>query len=268
MLSPDGHCKTFDAGADGYVRGEGCGVIILKRLSDALRDGDNILALIRGSAVNQDGRSNGLTAPNGLAQQEVIRYALADAGVTPNQIGYVEAHGTGTPLGDPIEINSLRAVLDDGETNGRVLIGSVKTNIGHLESAAGIAGIIKSVLALQNESIPPHLHLKEVNPYLSLENSRLEIGTYLRPWKRRDQPRFAGISSFGFGGTNAHIVISDAPPYEVGQLAAENAGASSCTPKSRTPAPHPHPICQNRIRPSRTLSIPQRHLTQYELRIT
>ncbi len=211
MLSPDGHCKTFDASADGYVRGEGCGVIILKRLSDAVRDGDNILALIRGSAVNQDGRSNGLTAPNGLAQQDVIRYALADAGVTPNQIGYVEAHGTGTPLGDPIEINSLRAVLDDGETNGRVLIGSVKTNIGHLESAAGIAGIIKSVLALQNESIPPHLHLKEVNPYLSLEDSRLEIGTYLRPWKRREQPRFAGVSSFGFGGTNAHIVISDAP---------------------------------------------------------
>jgi amino acid adenylation domain-containing protein len=211
MLSPDGHCKTFDASADGYVRGEGCGVVILKRLSDALHDGDNILALIRGSAVNQDGRSNGLTAPNGLAQQEVIRYALADAGVAPSQIGYVEAHGTGTPLGDPIEISSLQAVLDDGESNGRVLVGSVKTNIGHLESAAGIAGLIKSVLALQNESIPPHLHLKEVNPYLSLEDSRLEIGTYLRPWKRRDQPRFAGISSFGFGGTNAHIVISDAP---------------------------------------------------------
>ncbi|MCB0117754.1 MAG: AMP-binding protein, partial [Anaerolineales bacterium] len=211
MLSPDGHCKTFDAGADGYVRGEGCGVVILKRLSDALRDGDNILALIRGSAVNQDGRSNGLTAPNGLAQQDVIRYALADAGVQPEQIGYVEAHGTGTPLGDPIEISSLSAVLDNGETNNRVLVGSVKTNIGHLESAAGIAGLIKSVLALQNEAIPPHLHLKEVNPYLSLEDSRLEIGTYLRPWKRREEPRFTGISSFGFGGTNAHIIISDAP---------------------------------------------------------
>ncbi len=211
MLSPDGRCKTFDANADGYVRGEGCGIVVLKRLSDTLRDGDNILALIRGSAVNQDGRSNGLTAPNGLAQQDVIRYALADAGVAPYQIGYVEAHGTGTPLGDPIEISSLRAVLDNGDSNGRVLVGSVKTNIGHLESAAGIAGLIKSVLILQNESIPPHLHLKEVNPYLSLEDSRLEIGTYLRPWKRRDQPRFAGVSSFGFGGTNAHIVLSDAP---------------------------------------------------------
>ncbi len=212
MLSPDGRCKTFDASADGYVRGEGCGVIILKRMSDAIRDGDNILALIRGSAVNQDGRSNGLTAPNGLAQQDVIRQALANAQVAPHQIGYVEAHGTGTPLGDPIEMASLHAVLDDGQsTNGRVLVGSVKTNIGHLESAAGIAGLIKSVLAMQHEAIPPHLHLKEVNPYLSLENSRLEIGTYLRPWKRREQPRFAGVSSFGFGGTNAHIILSDAP---------------------------------------------------------
>ncbi|HNM38256.1 MAG TPA: type I polyketide synthase, partial [Anaerolineales bacterium] len=211
MLSPDGRCKTFDASADGYVRGEGCGVIILKRMSDAIRDGDNILALIRGSAVNQDGRSNGLTAPNGLAQQDVIRQALANAQVAPHQIGYVEAHGTGTPLGDPIEMASLHAVLDDGQSNNRVLVGSVKTNIGHLESAAGIAGLIKSVLAMQHEAIPPHLHLKEVNPYLSLENSRLEIGTYLRPWKRREQPRFAGVSSFGFGGTNAHIILSDAP---------------------------------------------------------
>ncbi|MCQ3938431.1 MAG: non-ribosomal peptide synthetase [Chloroflexi bacterium] len=223
MLSPDGRCKTFDAGADGYVRGEGCGVIVLKRLSDALRDGDTILALIRGSAVNQDGRSNGLTAPNGLAQQDVLRRALNDAQVTPHQIGYVEAHGTGTPLGDPIEIASLRAVLDDGESNGRVLVGSVKTNIGHLESAAGIAGLIKTVLALQHEAIPPHLHVREINPYLSIEDSRLEIGTYLRPWKRRDQPRFAGISSFGFGGTNAHVVISD-PPLESDGLLPENRG--------------------------------------------
>ncbi|MEW6028989.1 MAG: amino acid adenylation domain-containing protein [Chloroflexota bacterium] len=210
MLAPDGHCKTFDASADGYVRGEGCGVVILKRLSDAQRDGDNILALIRGSAVNQDGRSNGLTAPNGLAQQDVIRTALNQAQVAPNQVGYVEAHGTGTPLGDPIEMASLNAVLGD-KSSQRVVVGSVKTNIGHLESAAGIAGLIKVVLAMQNEAIPPHLHLKEINPYLSLENSRIEIGTYLRPWKRREAPRFAGVSSFGFGGTNAHIVLSDAP---------------------------------------------------------
>jgi len=212
MLSPDGHCKTFDASADGYVRGEGCGVVVLKRLSDALRDGDNILALIRGSAVNQDGRSNGLTAPNGLAQQEVIHRALADAQIAPHQIGYVETHGTGTPLGDPIEISSLRVVLENGQANGKTLIGSVKTNIGHLESAAGIAGLIKTVLALQNEAIPPHLHLKELNPYLSLEDSHIEIGTYLRPWKLREEPRLAGVSSFGFGGTNAHLILSDAPP--------------------------------------------------------
>jgi amino acid adenylation domain-containing protein/thioester reductase-like protein len=216
MLAPDGHCKTFDASADGYVRGEGCGVVILKRLSDAQRDGDHILALIRGSAVNQDGRSNGLTAPNGLAQQAVIRTALNQAGVSPNQISYVEAHGTGTPLGDPIEMASLNAVLND-DSNQRVIVGSVKTNIGHLESAAGIAGLVKVVLAMQNESIPPHLHLKEINPYLSLENSRIEIGTYLRPWKRRGATapsRFAGVSSFGFGGTNAHVVLSDAPLLE------------------------------------------------------
>ncbi len=211
MLAPDGRCKTFDAGADGYVRGEGCGVVVLKRLSDALRDGDNILALIRGSAVNQDGRSNGLTAPNGLAQQAVIREALSNAQVAPHLVSYVEAHGTGTPLGDPIEMAALRAVLDGDQPNGQVLVGSVKTNIGHLESAAGIAGLVKVVLALQNEAIPPHLHLKQINPYLSLEGSRLEIGTYLRPWKRRDQTRYAGVSSFGFGGTNAHIILSDAP---------------------------------------------------------
>ena len=212
MLAPDGRCKTFDAGADGYVRGEGCGVVVLKRLSDALSEGDNILALIRGSAVNQDGRSNGLTAPNGIAQQAVIREALSNAQVAPHQISYVEAHGTGTPLGDPIEMTALRAVLDGDQPNGQVLVGSVKTNIGHLESAAGIAGLVKVVLALQNEAIPPHLHLKQINPYLSLDGSRLEIGTYLRPWKRRDQPRYAGVSSFGFGGTNAHIILSDAPP--------------------------------------------------------
>ncbi len=217
MLAPDGHCKTFDASADGYVRGEGCGVVILKRLSDAMRDGDNILALIRGSAVNQDGRSNGLTAPNGLAQQDVIRTALAQAQVLPSQISYIEAHGTGTPLGDPIEMASLNAVLND-DSHQRVIVGSVKTNIGHLESAAGIAGLIKVVMAMQNESIPPHLHLKEINPYLSLETSRIEIGTYLRPWKRRDQPRFAGVSSFGFGGTNAHIILSDAPSLESDSL--------------------------------------------------
>ena len=215
LMAADGRCKTFDARADGYVRGEGCGMLVLKRLSDALREGDNILALIRGSAVNHDGRSNGLTAPNGLAQQAVIRQALKEAGVHPSQINYIEAHGTGTPLGDPIEVSALRAVLEEGRTDQQLcLLGSVKTNIGHLEAAAGVAGLIKVILALQHEEIPPHLHLEKVNPYIDLEASPLEIATRNHPWPRDKQPRLAGVSSFGFGGTNAHVVVSEAPVLE------------------------------------------------------
>src|SRR5262249_4843796 len=153
-MAADGRCKTFDAAADGYVRGEGCGVVVLKRLSDAVADGDNIFALIRGSAINQDGRSNGLTAPNGLAQQAVIQEALADSRVEPAQVSYVEAHGTGTILGDPIEVRSLATVLSTDRSKDQCLaIGSVKTNVGHLEAAAGVAGLIKVVLALQHEEI-------------------------------------------------------------------------------------------------------------------
>jgi amino acid adenylation domain-containing protein/non-ribosomal peptide synthase protein (TIGR01720 family) len=212
MMAADGRCKTFDARADGYVRGEGCGVVVLKRLSDAVRDGDPVLALIRGSAINQDGRSNGLTAPNGLAQQEVIRAALAQAGVAPAAIGYVEAHGTGTPLGDPIELEALGAVLAEGRsTEDRCPVGSVKTNIGHLESAAGIAGLIKTVLVLQHGTIPPHLHLRELNPHIALDRLPLTIPTASREWPRGGQRRLAGISSFGFGGTNAHVILEEAP---------------------------------------------------------
>ncbi len=215
MMAADGRCKTFDARADGYVRGEGCGVVVLKRLSDALRDGDNILALLRGSAVNQDGRSNGLTAPNGPSQQAVIRRALEDAAVQPAQIGYVEAHGTGTPLGDPIEIQSLRAVLEvDRPADQHYAVGSVKTNVGHLEAAAGVAGLIKVVLSLTHEEIPPHLHLEEVNPYIPLDGAPLDILTARRAWPRGEAPRLAGVSSFGFGGTNAHLVLSEAPRFE------------------------------------------------------
>lgn len=212
MMAGDGRCKTFDHQADGYVRGEGCGVVVLKRLSDALRDQDNILSLIKGSALNQDGRSNGLTAPNGLAQQRVIQKALQKAGITADQLSYVEAHGTGTPLGDPIEVESLKAVLMEGRvSNHTCLVGSVKTNIGHLESAAGIAGLIKVVLSLQNEEIPPHLHLKRLNQLISLQETSLSIPTYLQPWTTKSRRRFAGVSSFGFGGTNAHIVLESAP---------------------------------------------------------
>ncbi len=211
MMAADGRCKTFDASADGYVRGEGCGVIVLKCLSEALKDGDNILATIKGSAINQDGLSNGLTAPNGPSQQAVIRKALENAGVAADQISYVEAHGTGTPLGDPIEVNSLKAVLMQGRhPNQPCYIGSVKTNIGHLEPAAGIAGIIKVVLSLQNKEIPPHLHFKRLNPYIKIENTPFTIPTELKKWIVDQVPRLAGVSSFGFGGTNAHVILEEA----------------------------------------------------------
>ncbi|MBW4434620.1 MAG: SDR family NAD(P)-dependent oxidoreductase [Pelatocladus maniniholoensis HA4357-MV3] len=212
MMAADGRCKTFDAKADGYVRSEGCGVIVLKRLSEAERDGDNILALIRGSAINQDGRSNGLTAPNGLAQQAVIRQALANAEVAPAQISYVEAHGTGTSLGDPIEVNSLKEVLMEGRSLEQPCwIGSVKTNIGHLEAAAGIAGLIRVVLSLQHEEIPRHLHFHQINPHISLAGSSLLIATENQKWARGVNRRFAGVSSFGFGGTNAHLILEEGP---------------------------------------------------------
>ncbi|MDJ0715613.1 MAG: beta-ketoacyl synthase N-terminal-like domain-containing protein [Prochloraceae cyanobacterium] len=212
MMSTKGRCKTFDAEADGYVRSEGCGVVVLKRLSDALADGDKIKAIIRGSAVNQDGLTNGINAPNGNSQQDVIRLALAKAKVKPNQINYVEAHGTGTSLGDPIEVNSLKAVLMEGrESNQTCWIGSVKTNIGHLEAAAGIAGLIKVVLSLEHQEIPPHLNLKQLNPYIKIQNTPIQIPTELQPWQvAEEEKRLAGVSSFGFGGTNAHVILEEA----------------------------------------------------------
>lgn len=212
MMAADGRCKTFDARADGYVRGEGCGVIVLKRLSDAIKDGDRIQAVIRGTAVNQDGLSNGLTAPNGPSQQAVIRTSLKNAGITPAQISYVETHGTGTSLGDPIEYKSLKAVLmQERQLDHPCWIGSVKTNIGHLEAASGIASVIKVVLALQHQEIPAHLHLQELNPYISLEGTSFTIPRQRQPWTVAGN-RFAGISAFGFGGTNCHIVLEEAHP--------------------------------------------------------
>ncbi len=210
-MSPDGRCKTFDAAANGYVRGEGCGVVVLKRLSDALTDGDNILALIRGSAVNQDGRSNGLTAPNGPAQEAVIRAALANANAKPEQVSYIEAHGTGTPLGDPIEVRALGNVYREGrDANAPLFIGSVKTNFGHLEGAAGVMGLIKTVLAMQHEEIPPHLHFKQLNPLISLDEIPARIPTQLTAWPASNGARFAGVSSFGISGTNAHVILQGA----------------------------------------------------------
>jgi amino acid adenylation domain-containing protein len=206
MLSPDGACKTFDAGADGYVRGEGCGALVLKRLSDAVADGDRVLAVIRGSAVNQDGRSAGLTAPNGPAQEAVIRAALANAGLTPDDIDAIEAHGTGTALGDPIEMHALRAVF--GTRSDRPLhVASVKTNIGHCEAAAGTAGLIKAALMLRHQAIPPSLHFTRLNPHIDLAGADIRIPTM----PVHGGVRRVGVSSFGFSGTNVHIVL-EAPP--------------------------------------------------------
>jgi acyl transferase domain-containing protein/NADPH:quinone reductase-like Zn-dependent oxidoreductase/acyl carrier protein len=228
FMAPDGRCKTFDARADGFVRGEGCGVIVLKRLSDALADGDRILALIRGSAVNQDGRSTVLTAPNGLAQQAVIRQALDNAQLSPSQITYIEAHGTGTSLGDPIEVEALAEVYgqDRSDVALSVALASVKTNIGHLEAAAGIAGLIKVILCLHHEAIPPQLHFTQINPHISLTNTPFFIPTETRAWPSLPQRRCAGVSSFGFGGTNAHVILEEAPaipPLEPAESSLERA---------------------------------------------
>ncbi|WP_336779438.1 condensation domain-containing protein [Paenibacillus illinoisensis] len=211
-LSPDGRCKTFDASANGFVRGEGCGMVVLKRLSDAVADHDPILAVIRGSAVNQDGRSTNLTAPNGLAQQAVIRQALNQAGLHPDQINYIETHGTGTLLGDPIEFEAIRQVFSvNSKRETACVLGAVKTNIGHLEAAAGIASLIKVVLSLNHEEIPPNLHFKDLNPYLTLNPAHFILPDTLQKWTDTKGKRYAGISSFGMSGTNAHLVVGSAP---------------------------------------------------------
>lgn len=212
MMAPDGRCKTFDAAANGYVRGEGCGMVVLKRLSDAVRDGDTILAVVRGSAVNQDGPSGGLTVPNGPSQEKVLHQALQDGAIDPAEVSYIEAHGTGTSLGDPIEVEALGSVFGSSHSADTPLhIGSVKTNIGHLEGAAGIAGLMKVVLALKNEMIPPHLHFREPNPYIGWSQLPVKVTTEATPWQRSQSPRVAGVSSFGFSGTNAHVLLAEAP---------------------------------------------------------
>lgn len=222
MLSPEGRCKTFDRDANGFVRGEGCGAIALKRLSDAIADGDRIYAVIRGSAVNHDGRTSGLTVPNGPSQQAVIRQALENARLQPQQIQYVETHGTGTALGDPIEVSALAAVYGENRSRDRSLpIASVKTNIGHLEAAAGIAGLIKVVLALQHETIPPHLHFNTPNPHIPWQELPVTVPTTAIPWIQAEGERFAGISSFGFSGTNAHVIVGEAPTPTHSTLTAE-----------------------------------------------
>jgi len=208
-LSPSGRCRTFDAKADGFVRGEGCGVVVLKRLSDAVAGQDRILALIRGSAVNHDGRSSGLTVPNPAAQAKVLRRALEVASLQPEDVGYIEAHGTGTSLGDPIEMAALGSLF--GRRQAPLWVGSVKTNVGHLEAAAGIVGLVKVVLALTHEEIPPHLHFHEPNPHVPWDELPVRIPTRATPWPRGERRRRAGVSSFGFSGTNAHVLLEEAP---------------------------------------------------------
>jgi phthiocerol/phenolphthiocerol synthesis type-I polyketide synthase B len=214
MLSPEGRCKTFDAGADGYVRSEGCGVVVLKRLGDAVADGDRVLAVVRGSAVNQDGASSGQTVPNGPAQQALMRQALAASRLQPADIDYIEAHGTGTALGDPIELDALSQVFGDRHGSAPLVLGSVKTNLGHLESAAGIAGFIKTVLSVEKGYIPRHLNFDSLTPHAGQGASRFTIASDAMEWPAVARARRAGVSSFGVSGTNAHVVIEQAPAPE------------------------------------------------------
>jgi acyl transferase domain-containing protein len=206
-LSPTARCHTFDGAADGYARGEGCGVLVLKRLRDAIRDGDRVLAEVAGTAVNHDGPSSGLTVPSGAAQARLLRDALADAGLQPSDVDAVEAHGTGTSLGDPIEVEAIRAVFSERPVDHPLVIGSVKTNLGHLELAAGAAGAIKAVLALQHELIPAQLHFREANPALRLDFP-VQIASAVVPFPA-DHRRVIGVSAFGLSGTNAHVLLAD-----------------------------------------------------------
>ncbi|MGH3580787.1 MAG: type I polyketide synthase, partial [Mycobacterium sp.] len=239
MLAADGKCKTFDASADGYVRGEGCGVIVIKRLQDALRDGDRIRAVIRGSAVNQDGASGGLTVPNGVAQQRVITEALDRAGLAPGDVDYLEAHGTGTSLGDPIEVQAAAAALGKGRTPDQpLLIGSAKTNIGHLEAAAGIAGVLKVVLSLENQELPKHLHFQNPSPHIPWDRIPVRVVDEATAWERNRRPRIAGVSSFGFSGTNAHVILEEAPVSQpvAAEAAADDRLFNVLPLSARTPA--------------------------------
>ncbi|HEY5199158.1 MAG TPA: SDR family oxidoreductase [Solirubrobacteraceae bacterium] len=212
VISPTGHCQPFSATADGIVRAEGAGVVVLKRLADALRDGDRVLAVLRGSAVNQDGRSNGITAPNVEAQENLLRLAYGSARLDPSDVDYVEAHGTGTLLGDPIEARALGTVLGAGRSeSGPLLVGSVKSNLGHLEAAAGIVGLIKLVLAVGHRRIPASLHCADHHPHIDFEDLGLSVADRAIDWPETGRPARGGVSAFGFGGTNAHVVVEEAP---------------------------------------------------------
>ncbi|MBF0288094.1 MAG: type I polyketide synthase [SAR324 cluster bacterium] len=236
MLSPDCRCKTFDSAANGYVRGEGCGMLVLKRLSDAKADGDHIFALLRGTAVNQDGASGGLTVPSGPSQEQVYRKALASAGIDPQEVSYVETHGTGTPLGDPIEVRSLGNVYCAAPRKRPLMISSAKTNVGHLEAGAGVVGIMKVILAMQYGNIPPHLHLNNPNPHIPWNDVQIEIPTKLTEWPKGKKSRIAAVSGFGISGTNAHVLIEE-PPEDPGTQGpeVENSEAQSIIKNEERP---------------------------------
>ena len=230
VLSPDGRCKTFDSRANGYVRSEGAGMVLLKPLQKAIADNDAIYCVIRGTAINQDGHTKGLTVPNGEAQQKLVRTACEKAGVRPADIQYVETHGTGTPVGDPIEANALGQSLGESRSDDKpCLIGSVKTNIGHLEAGAGIASLIKVALAMHHRQIPAHLHLQNPNPEIDFQQLNLRVPTSTEAWPDPDGVRLAGINGFGYGGANAHVIVQEAPNQDsiVGHEPAKSNSASN-----------------------------------------
>jgi acyl transferase domain-containing protein len=233
-LAADGRCKAFDEAADGYVRAEGCGVLLLRRLSDALAAGDRIHALLRGSALNQDGRSGGLTVPSGPAQEQVLRAALAAANLAPGDIDCIEAHGTGTPLGDPIEVRALARVYGPGRDRP-LLLGSIKTNMGHLESAAGVAGLLKTILALRAGRVPPHLHFQTPSTRIDWDACPIEVPATPRDWPATGRPRRAGVSSFGFSGTNAHVIVEEAPAAKPAPEPSSTPGADLLVVSGFTP---------------------------------
>ena len=218
MLSRDGRCKSFDSRADGYVRGEGAGLVVLRRLSHARAAGNPIYAMIRGSGVNSDGLTKGISVPNGDAQEALTRRVLKEAGVRSSTIAYVEAHGTGTPVGDPIEATALGRVFSEGRgaSDAPLLLGSVKTNIGHLESASGVAGLIKAALCLEHGEIPPNLHFQTPNPAIDFDALKLRVVQQKQQWPEANTPRRAAVNSFGFGGTNAHVILEQAPAEPAG----------------------------------------------------
>ncbi|MFI2617283.1 SDR family NAD(P)-dependent oxidoreductase [Streptomyces sp. NPDC018584] len=250
MLSPDGRCRTFSADANGFVRSEGCGVLVLKRLDDARRDGDRVLAVVRGSAVNQDGASSGLTAPSGTAQERMLTAALADAGTEGAEISYLEAHGTGTALGDPIEIGAAWRVLGADRRPGAPLrVGSVKSNIGHCESAAGMAAVIKTVLALRHGLLPANLHFTEPNPHIDWASMNVQVVESTTSWRATAGPRVAGVSGFGFTGTNAHVILAEAPEPP------RPARASTDTPETGA-APGAAPAAESAEQPAAPYLLP------------